>query len=690
MKSIRGKLLLIFTTVVFILTGGLGWVCMTVVMDNLVKDVHIDLTDMAKQESKYIQANVEADMKYVGVLAQNPMITDEETKIEDQITFFEAEAKRAGFVLFAFADKTGQAVLFNASQEKNNVADRDFFKKALSGTPASSDLMFSKLDGKPVIVYAAPVYRNGEVAGVLYGRKDGLMLSDIVSKVNYRKSGYAYMINNQGVTVAHKNTELVLAQDNDIENMKTDPALTGLGELTQKMITRQVGSGEYTYNEVTKIAGYAPVEGTPWVVVYGVLKDDVLAEAQTLGNMLLAFALGASAIGAVVTYLASVSITRPIKKVTAAARQIAEGNFDVSLSIKSKDEIGQLATAFNQTTSQLVNYQGYINEVSDALLQISKGNLLVTLEKDYTGQFKIIKDNMEALLDNLNTTLEQIHQASDQVYSGSEQVANGAQALSQGATEQASSIQQLSASIAEVTEQIKRNAENAMLVRSKADLAGKEMVQSNNQMKDMIAAMHQINEKASEISKIIKIIDDIAFQTNILALNAAVEAARAGSAGKGFAVVADEVRNLAAKSAEAVKNTSALIEQTIESVNNGSWIADKTASALNKSAQETMSAVTLIDRIAEASQDQATAIVQINQGVEQISSVVQTNAATAEQSAAASQELSGQSNLLKQSVSKFKLRESTNALSFNEDYDDVYSSSHESPLGFVPIGKSKY
>lgn len=690
MKSIKGKLLLIFTTVVFLLTGGLGWVCVSVVTENLLKDGHRDMTDMAQQTAMYVKASVDADMQYIGVLAQNPIITDQKIKLEEQVSFFEAEAKRAGFVLFAFADKTGKALILNSSQETNNVADREFFTKALSGTPASSDLIFSKLDGKPVIVFSAPVYRDGEIVGVLYGRKDGLALSNIVSKVSYRKSGYAYMINNQGVTVAHKNTQLVLAQDNDIENMKTDSALTELGTLTQKMTSREVGSGEYAYEGVQKIAGYAPIEGTPWVMVYGVLKDDIMAEANVLRNMLLTFTLIASAIGAVITYFASVSITRPIKKVTAAARQIAQGNFDIALEVRVKDEIGQLADTFNQTASQLTNYQGYIDEISEALLSISKGNLVVSLEKDYTGQFKKIKDNMDALLDNLNTTLEQIHQASDQVYSGSEQVAHGAQALSQGATEQASSIQQLSASIAEVTEQIKRTAENSKLVRSKADLAGRELIQSNSQMKDMIAAMQQINDKASEISKIIKIIDDIAFQTNILALNAAVEAARAGSAGKGFAVVADEVRNLAAKSAEAVKNTSALIEETISSVNNGSWIADKTASSLNKSAEETMDAVALVDRIAEATQEQATAIVQINQGVEQISSVVQTNAATAEESAAASEELSGQSNLLKQAVSKFKLRENIHTLAMLEEYDHSYSEAHEAPLAFVPIGKSKY
>lgn len=350
------------------------------------------------------------------------------------------------------------------------------------------------------------------------------------------------------------------------------------------------------------------------------------------------------------------SINKPVKELDDVARKIAEGDLEQSISYQSKDELGKLAVNFNKTVERLRDYVKYIDEISYILKEIASGNLVFHLTYDYAGEFAKIKDALEEISASLNNTLGQINQSADQVASGSDQVSSGSQALSQGATEQASSVEELAATITEISSQVKETADNARNAREQSTQAGEQVEISNQQMQDMITAMGEISDKSSQISKIIKTIEDIAFQTNILALNAAVEAARAGAAGKGFAVVADEVRNLASKSSEASKSTADLIEGTVQAVEKGTEIANATAESLGAVVVSTKGVVSTVDKIASAAENQANNIAQVTQGIDQISSVVQTNSATAEESAAASEELSGQAQMLKNLVGQFKLR----------------------------------
>ena len=358
-------------------------------------------------------------------------------------------------------------------------------------------------------------------------------------------------------------------------------------------------------------------------------------------------------------------ISKPVKQMADAAQEMANGNLDVQINVDSKDEIGQLGAALSES---IASTKAYIDDFTYCLNEVSHGNLSYTVTKlDYKGDYVGFKNAYLGIITSLNDTIGQINQASTQVLSGSKQVSNGAQSLAQGATEQASSIQELSASIAKISTQVNENAEHAADASRNVNHVGFEIETSNKYMGEMISAMSQINDSSSRIGKIIKTIEDIAFQTNILALNAAVEAARAGAAGKGFAVVADEVRNLASKSAEAAKNTTSLIENSMKQVENGTKIADETAKSLLEVVESAKAVADTVDQISAASSQQADSIGQVTLGVEQISSVVQTNSATAEESAAASAQLSEQARKMKELVGKFKLINQMNQNNQSED-----------------------
>ena len=350
---------------------------------------------------------------------------------------------------------------------------------------------------------------------------------------------------------------------------------------------------------------------------------------------------------------------------------MAQGNLQMRVTGQYRGDHADIKNALNDTLDALA---AYVGEIAEVLGEMANSNLDLAINNEYKGDFARIKDALNLIISSFNEVFTEINNAADQVASGSRQVSDGSQALSQGATEQAASVEELTASIGQVADQTKDNAINANQANELAVTAKNNAETGNQHMQEMLRSMEAINESSANISKIIKVIDEIAFQTNILALNAAVEAARAGQHGKGFAVVAEEVRNLAARSANAAKETTALIEGSIQKVSEGTRIATGTAQSLEQIVTGVSKAANLVGDIAAASNEQASAIAQINKGVEQVSQVVQTNSATAEESAAASEELSSQSMLLKEMIARFRLKSGNSGMGRNQSKELTQSS----------------
>ena len=557
----------------------------------------------------------------------------------------------------------------NSLFDGNNYADREYFQKAMDGEVWISTPTISKITGELSIMVAAPVWRDGKVnssvAGVVYVVPPETFLNNIVNTIHISENSAAYVISSDGTTIADPDISLV-AKENIETQAKTDSDYSDLAAIHAKMRNGETGQGSYSLDGIKKSVGYAPVPGTDgWSIAVNAYTSDFMGSTYRSIFLIFGILVAVLIIGYLITVRISRNISQPIQICARRLEQLSQGDLTTPApQLQRDDEIGILATA---TTGIVATLTGLIHDIDHVLGEMAKGNFRVTSQNYelYRGDMSQILTSLRNIKYNLNDTLRQMDTAAAQVSAGADQVSSGAQALAQGATEQASAVQELSATVADINTGVQNNTAAAQTAKEKANAAGTQVTLSNEKMHELRDAMATILEGHQEIGQIITTIENIAFQTNILALNAAVEAARAGNAGKGFAVVADEVRNLASKSDQAAKHTKELIEHSTVSVEEGSRLSEEVTATLDESKELTSVAVTYIEQVVENAMNEANAIAQITEGIDQIASVVQTNSATAQESAAASEELSGQAQLLKELADRFQLQEDTSRAGAN-------------------------